>query len=67
MRRIEISNLLTLPTPHGRGLCTLVVDVSPEVLELRLCRGFGLLNSLINFSLGIAVDFLGGSSEVVQE
>lgn len=50
--------LLTLTTTHVRGLSTLVVNVSPKVLEFGLGRSLGLLNCFVDFGLGLLIDSL---------
>lgn len=56
--RNQETNLLSLTTPHERWLSSLVVDVSPEILQLGLRGCFGLFNGGIDFSLGLLVEFL---------
>ena len=50
--------LLPLTTTHVRWLSALVVDVGPEVLHQWLGRGLRLLDSSVNRSFRLLVDFL---------
>lgn len=60
------AHLLALTTAHVRGLGALVVDVGPQVLELRLRRRLSLLDRLVNDSLSLLVDALRVTHDVVS-
>ncbi len=55
---LEVVNLLTLTAAQEWRLSALVVDVGPEILLEGLGRSLGLLDSLVDFSLSLLVEFL---------
>jgi hypothetical protein len=60
------TNLFALASAHDWWLCTLVVNISPNVLVSRHRRGLRLLNGLVYGLLGGLVNTLKGSVRLLN-